>query len=159
MITRWLILLVMSFTVAACTDSGDSVQMGDSMRGGLFGQSEKTRSDLPPGALPPATELTHVPSPVKQAPPKAIIDPGNTKALESERVICEEKGGLWSQVGARGAFTCVSATRDANQFCTASNHCEGHCLARSGTCAPFTPLIGCHDVVSKNGGMMTVCVD
>ncbi|MEM1387775.1 MAG: hypothetical protein AAGG54_09210 [Pseudomonadota bacterium] len=153
MITRWLLLLVTALTLAGCAQFGDSVQ-------GLFGQRENVpKSEAPPDAPPPATLLNVVPRPVPQAEPTPIIDPANTEALDSERVICEEKGGLWSRVGGRDAFTCVSATRDANRFCTAANHCEGHCLARSGTCAPFTPLVGCHDVVSPDGGMVTICID
>lgn len=153
--TRWIMLFVVVAAISGCA------RMSDSLSFGFFSQREapETSAELPAGALPPATELNRVPSDVPQAPPSAVIDPANTEALESEKVICEEKGGLWSRVGNGRAFTCVSATRDANAFCTAASHCEGYCLARSGTCAPFTPLIGCHDVVSKDGGMMTVCLD
>ncbi len=117
--------------------------------------AETTEAPAPeeegPGALPPEQ-----PDPRPAAAP-VDIDPANTDALDSERVICEAKGGRWSRAG--GGFTCVMPTRDANKQCTAAEQCQGYCLARSGTCAPFTPLYGCHDIIAPSGGMQSVCIN
>ncbi len=74
------------------------------------------------------------------------------------RAACVKKGGRFSRTKT-GAFVCVTRTRDANKACTASTQCEGSCLARSGTCSPVTPLIGCHDILTGRGSMATVCID
>jgi hypothetical protein len=96
------------------------------------------------------------PEPLPAAAP-VEIDPANTDLLDSDRVICEAKGGRWSRAG--GGFTCITPTADANNQCRAAADCEGYCLARSGTCAPFTPLYGCHDIIAPSGGMQTVCIN
>jgi hypothetical protein len=74
------------------------------------------------------------------------------------RMACTGKGGAFSRTKG-GAFVCVTRTRDFNKSCSASSQCDGMCLARSGTCAPLTPLIGCHDVLTDSGGKATVCID
>jgi hypothetical protein len=86
------------------------------------------------------------------AKPKA--DP-NARA----RASCLAKGGTFQKSGGSDARVCVTRTRDANKSCSASSQCEGMCLARSGTCAPITPLSGCHDIVTNGGNMATVCID
>ena len=74
------------------------------------------------------------------------------------RADCVAKGGSFSRTKT-GAFVCVTRTRDFKKSCTASSQCEGSCLARSGTCSPVTPLIGCHEIVTERGRMATVCID
>ncbi|MBD3765388.1 MAG: hypothetical protein IE927_11870, partial [Rhodobacterales bacterium] len=61
--------------------------------------------------------------------------------------------------GASAAMTCVRPTRDAGRACTRQTQCQGYCLARSGTCAPFAPLFGCHDVLQADGRRVTLCLD
>lgn len=108
-------------------------------------------------ASEPVPEAT-VPEPDPSPPPRTgALDPANTEALQSERVICEAKGGRWSRAG--GGHSCVTPTRDANRACSSASQCQGYCLARSGTCSPVVPLFGCHEVISPSGGMQTICID
>jgi hypothetical protein len=43
--------------------------------------------------------------------------------------------------------------------CTRQSQCEGYCLARSGTCAPITPMFGCNDILQDDGREVTLCLD
>lgn len=131
----------------------------------LFGQSENpaAATEEPPDSGPPGPEVEAEPAPeaaaaTPPAPRNVDIDPANTDALDSDRVICEAKGGRWSRASG-SSYACVYPTSDANNACTSPSQCEGYCLARSGTCAPVKPLFGCHDVVAASGGMQTVCVN
>ncbi len=74
------------------------------------------------------------------------------------RAACEQRKGVFTRTRA-GAFVCVTRTRDSGKACTASGQCQGQCLARSGTCAPVTPLVGCHEIFTGAGGRATVCID
>ena len=71
---------------------------------------------------------------------------------------CERDGGSW---GTRGdaLFICYMPTSDANQFCRAASDCESVCLARSRTCAPTTPFLGCHEVLTEAGQRATQCTN
>ncbi|MDJ0631323.1 MAG: hypothetical protein QNJ44_23915 [Rhodobacter sp.] len=87
------------------------------------------------------------------------VSTGTPTDAETAQQACESRGGRFASAGASGAKVCVTRTRDANKVCTASSQCEGVCLARSGTCAPVTPLLGCNDIITSGGGMATVCLD
>lgn len=76
-----------------------------------------------------------------------------------EQILCEASGGLWSLAGKTGAYICVSPTRDGGKSCRKKTDCEGQCLARSGTCAPYSPLFGCNEVLEKDGRRVTLCID
>ena len=80
-------------------------------------------------------------------------------AVETGRAACEAEGGTFAKAGLAQALICVMPTRDAGKICTSGTQCEGLCLARSGTCAPVTPLFGCNDIITDNGGMATLCID
>ena len=71
---------------------------------------------------------------------------------------CEDDGGTW---GTRGSalFICYMPTSDANQLCRVASDCESVCLARSRTCAPTTPFLGCHDVLTEGGQRATQCTN
>lgn len=75
------------------------------------------------------------------------------------QLLCEKSGGQWLVAGETGAYICVSPTRDGGKLCRKKSDCQGLCLARSGTCAPFTPLFGCNDVLEKDGRRVTLCID
>lgn len=80
-------------------------------------------------------------------------------ALEKSR--CEARGGTWGRGGRSGTagFVCFRPTRDGNTACTRAGDCEGICLARSGSCAPVTPIFGCNEVLNSLGVQTTLCVD
>jgi hypothetical protein len=99
-----------------------------------------------------ATEVTEVPA-VEVAPP---VDP----ALQTpEALACIDDGGQFLTVGSSITRACVTTTRDGGQRCTSGRDCDGECLARSGTCAPVTPLFGCNDVLQDDGQRVTLCLN
>jgi hypothetical protein len=72
---------------------------------------------------------------------------------------CERGGGSYVAVGGNKDFrTCVKRTRDANKSCDEDSDCQGKCLARSRTCAPIDPLLGCNDILNDYGLVLRECV-
>ena len=96
----------------------------------------------------PAEPLTSEPEPTEPEAPRS-----------PEQLLCEKTGGQWAVAGLSGAYICVKPTRDGGKLCRKKTDCQGLCLARSGTCAPFTPLFGCNEVLEKDGRRMTLCID
>lgn len=91
-----------------------------------------------------------------------VLEPGANApgALDAARAACAEAGGTFEPApGGGGVELCVRTTEDGNQPCASANECEGFCLARSRTCAPVTPLLGCNDILQSNGTEATVCVN
>jgi hypothetical protein len=76
-----------------------------------------------------------------------------------EQETCERKGDSWQRVGDNQSQACVHITRDAGKQCKRDHDCESVCLARSGTCAPLSPLFGCNEVLQDDGRRMTQCLD
>lgn len=72
---------------------------------------------------------------------------------------CEKKGGTWAGTGKGDLRICVYPTRDAGKQCTRESQCDGVCLARSGTCAPVKPLLGCNEILQANGARVTLCIE
>lgn len=89
--------------------------------------------------------------------PQATLAPA--VPLTPEGQACVRKGGSWQTVGKSGSMSCVKFTRDSGKLCSKGSQCEGYCLARSGTCAPVTPMFGCNDILQDNGGRVTLCID
>ena len=79
--------------------------------------------------------------------------------LQMQREACEKDGGSWGVAATKASFVCYRPTRDANQSCRAASDCEGVCLARSRTCAPVKPFLGCHQVLSNTGVVQTLCLE
>ncbi|WP_209425572.1 hypothetical protein [Pararhodobacter sp. SW119] len=97
------------------------------------------------------TATEPVPSPAEaDAPPLPPF-------LAAEARACEARGGTLRPRGTGGLWSCVRAMRDAGRACRSGADCEGLCLARSGTCAPFEPLYGCHEALDRTGRSQTVC--
>ncbi|MER5170532.1 hypothetical protein [Thioclava sp. GXIMD2076] len=69
---------------------------------------------------------------------------------------CTKRGGVWKQ-RSDGAI-CVTTPKDAGKSCSKASDCEGECLARSNTCAPLKPLMGCNDIRTENGMSVTQCL-
>jgi hypothetical protein len=111
-------------------------------------------ADTPkPKPRPDTVSATETPT----SPPASEPEPETPKS--AEQVLCEKTGGQWAVAGKTGAHLCVSPTRDGGKMCRKKSDCEGQCLARSGTCAPFMPLFGCNDVLEQNGSRVTLCID
>jgi hypothetical protein len=96
--------------------------------------------------------------------PKPPVSEEPTDAVAAARkpaaqIACEKKGGRWTQVGRTVVSTCVKLTGQGDKRCTRESQCEGQCLARSGTCAPVDPLLGCNEVLQNNGARVTLCIE
>jgi hypothetical protein len=109
----------------------------------------------------PLQPLTPKPTGAGATPdPEAVavpVEPQAPKSAEQQR--CEKKGGKWSLIGESKARTCLRQTRDSGKMCDNKKDCDGQCLSRSKTCAPFDPLLGCNDVIQDNGATVTLCID
>lgn len=79
--------------------------------------------------------------------------------LSPQQVLCEKSGGQWAAAGDSGASLCVRRTKDAGKRCSRKTDCQGQCLARSESCSPIDPMIGCNDVFEKDGRMVTLCLN
>jgi hypothetical protein len=82
------------------------------------------------------------------------------EALKSAaQLLCERRGGAFVASAKGGPRTCVKRTRDSGKQCDQDRDCEGQCLARSRTCAPIDPLLGCNDVLQDNGARVSMCLN
>ena len=78
--------------------------------------------------------------------------------LESQRAQCEADGGTFGG-GEDAPLVCYRETGEGTKQCTSSNDCSGDCLARSRTCSPITPLLGCNDILDSQGVAITQCLE
>ncbi len=108
----------------------------------------------PPGPVPEPE-----PAPPDVSIPEAAAELPDVPKPEAQ-LACERRKGRWVPFGQTGQLrTCVFPTRDSGKQCSRQSDCDGACLARSGTCAPFKPLIGCHEVLLDNGVRATQCIE
>ena len=142
---------------------------------------EVTRLDAPKGA---GTEPAKGVEPAKPkedpagAPAKAPADPAKpTTGAEAQpaakaepapeaapppspaAAACKKKGGRYIKTGSGDLRACVKVTGDGGKSCRRETDCTGSCLARSGTCAPVTPLFGCNEILQADGRRVTLCLD
>lgn len=111
------------------------------------------QSAAPEALAEPAVE----PSP-EPAPQPDLTD-AVPKVVKSDlQLACEKKKGTWSSAGGKFRI-CLFNTKDAGKQCTRENQCEGACLARSGTCSPIRPLLGCNEILQDNGARVTLCIN
>ncbi len=96
---------------------------------------------------------------VKTDPTKAVPEPEPAKPKSAPQMACEKKGGKWGFAGKSGASTCIKSTGEGAKQCSRQTDCKGSCLARSGTCAPYTPLFGCNEILQADGSRVTLCID
>ncbi|WP_096786331.1 hypothetical protein [Rhodobacter sp. CZR27] len=104
---------------------------------------------LPPSPDPAAGAEIPAAIPAAAEPPPVVKSPS--------QIACEKRKGSYVKV--KSLFTCVKTPRDAGKRCSRDSDCSGHCLARSQTCAPFDPLIGCNDILDDEGRRITLCLD
>ncbi len=98
------------------------------------------------------------PEPKTEPEPVTVTPTTAPDRNAAARAACLARGGVFQKTAA-GGLVCVTRTDDAQKACTDPDQCQGECLARSRTCAPMTPLIGCHDIIMASGGRATVCID
>ena len=140
-------------------DAAPAVQGGEN-------QTESAVSGQDGGAPPldadePAalTDLADDPAPDPEPEIAPLPEPDSKPPSSPEEAACVKKGGLWIHAGKSIAFTCVKVTRDSGQQCRRSSDCQGSCLARSMTCAPYDPLFGCNEILQDDGVRVTLCID
>jgi len=112
-------------------------------------------TDAQPAAKPtsqPAAQPAAQPAPTPPTPPRA-------PAKSAAEIACDKTKGIWITAGNTGTKTCQQPLRDSGKQCSRDKDCEGQCLARSRTCAPFAPMFGCNDVLQDNGQRATLCID
>jgi hypothetical protein len=90
------------------------------------------------------------------APPAPLATPIPKSPAQ---IACEEDKGIWTKTGQGEAMACIRRTRDSGKACDSKTDCQGECLARSRTCAPFRPMFGCNAVLMDNGAEVTLCLD
>lgn len=112
-------------------------------------------ADAAAEAAPADTAATDAAAPgaaaLAEPPPEAVKTPG--------QIACEKSRGRYVRVGNSTAYTCVHTTRDGGKTCRKASDCEGLCLARSRTCSPFTPVLGCQEILQQDGLRVTQCVE
>lgn len=175
-ILRNMAVLAGALALAACVGggSGGNKAKPNPITGG---EIEVTALDAPPAAkpaappaaeAPPADRPAAAPKPrpetpgaaaTEGVPPPEAAAPAPEEQKSTAHLACEKKGDLWVKAGTSSAFACVKRTKDAGKRCTTGKQCQGECLARSGTCAPYQPLFGCNDILQDNGVRMTLCLD
>ncbi len=87
----------------------------------------------------------------------ADLQGGGPEAVAAARASCEGRGGQWARQGKMEY--CITRTTDAGKSCRAGSECAGECLARSRTCAPAKPLLGCNAVLNDAGIEGNQCVE
>ena len=76
----------------------------------------------------------------------------------ASQIACEKRDGRFVRAGNSTTFVCVTQTRDGGKRCSREQDCEGLCLARSRSCSPITPVLGCQDILQQDGLRVTQCV-
>ena len=124
----------------------------------LGGCAPRSPAGDPPGGVIGATAPAQAAETVSEETADRPESAPEPPALALQRAACLRQGGQLT-LRAAGIHACVRPTQDAGTRCETSNACEGLCLARSGTCAPLTPLYGCHDVLTGPGRRETICTE
>jgi hypothetical protein len=123
--------------------------------------------EVPPGpddgakaqsAAPEAAAETVVAPPLEPAPQPDLAEVVPEVEKSEQQLDCEKKKGTWSSAGGKSRI-CLFNTKDAGKHCTRESDCEGVCLARSGTCSPIRPLLGCNEILQDNGVRVTLCIN
>lgn len=145
--------------LTAATVAPEAAPGKDSAEGRSAAPAQDAAADVPPG---PDT----VPAQATTEPERPKTNAGEPRPEEQPPLLktqawiaCEKRGGVWERAAAGSASFCQMPTRDGGKQCRRSTDCEGYCLARSGTCAPVTPLLGCQDILNENGRMLTQCIN
>ena len=123
--------------------------------------AEVEAAEAEPQALQPLSdEVATDTAPAPEVPTPEELAPAESKPPSSpEEAACVKKGGLWIHAGKSIAYTCVRITRDSGKQCRKGSECQGSCLARSMTCAPYDPLFGCNEILQDDGSRVTLCID
>jgi hypothetical protein len=111
--------------------------------------------DVPPKDAPQVAPKADVPTAAALTDAAPVVAPVKSPS----QIACEKKGGHFASLPNRGAMTCQMPTRDGGKQCRRESDCDGVCLARSRTCAPVKPLLGCQDILQNDGRRVKLCID
>jgi hypothetical protein len=87
------------------------------------------------------------------------LPPVGEELMALQKARCEAAGDIWGRAGAEGSFVCFRRTPDGGERCSNANDCSGACLARSRTCSPLDPIVGCQEILTASGARAMLCVD
>ena len=131
--------------------------------GGGAGADDALAAPDPLAATPVLEAKPEEAAPSEEAaPPVPEIEPAPEAVVTVKtqmHLACEKTGGRWSMAGSAEVSFCQTPTRDAGKQCTKGSDCDGYCLSKSRTCAPYTPLLGCNEVLDDQGRMLTECIN
>ena len=91
--------------------------------------------------------------------PGGKLEPVGEARMDIEHKACLKAGGDYLRLGSANVFYCQSVPGDAGKSCARASDCESACLARSRTCAPVQPLLGCNEVILDSGAVANQCVE
>lgn len=112
--------------------------------------------DAAPSETPPVAAAPEPPAPPPLPVPTTVFG----RAAQAEQAAqCTRRGGTLARRGAGDALACFITPGDAGRACSRDSDCAGACLARSRTCSPLIPLLGCHEVLLDNGARVTQCLE
>ncbi len=156
-------------TGAAPTGAGDAIattMLNDPLKPAMVDAAEQptpVEAVSAPGAGgPPATRPKPRPdtgAAVAADLPAPLASPVAQARKTPEQAKCEKSRGRWTSIGGGAGYICVRQTRDGGKSCDREGDCKGQCLARSRTCAPIDPLLGCNEVLQSDGGRVTLCLN
>lgn len=90
---------------------------------------------------------------------RADLPPVGEARMDVFHKQCIKSGGDYLRFGTGKTFICEAVPGDAGKYCTKASDCESACLARSHSCAPVKPLLGCNDVLTDDGSTVTQCIN
>jgi hypothetical protein len=114
---------------------------------GLYAPTGLQNAAIEVTALPPVPQAEVVPP----APPPVVKSAGH--------IACDKRGGSFVSIGSSGAMTCQTPTADGGKQCRRESDCDSVCLARSRTCAPIKPVLGCQAVLQNDGRRVDLCIE
>jgi hypothetical protein len=90
-------------------------------------------------------------TPAAPPPPEPLKSPS--------QIACEKTGGRFAKAGNSTPFVCARETRVGGKSRRRETDCQGLCLARSRSCSPITPVLGCQESLTQDGLRVTECVE
>lgn len=86
------------------------------------------------------------------------LPPVGAASVAQDKASCQRSGGEFAGTPGK-AMLCFHTPPDAGRQCNKDTDCTAGCLAKSHTCAPISPLIGCQDLLDDEGRTVTQCVN
>ncbi|MGO4907703.1 hypothetical protein ACEN2J_05150 [Pseudorhodobacter sp. W20_MBD10_FR17] len=155
-------MAVLALAVAGCQfgslGGGDAPASDVAAPTALQGPAVEVTALAPMGQAAPLAEPVQAQEPAEK-PAEPVAPPVSLVVKSAGQIACEKKGGRFAALPNTGAMTCQMTTRDAGKQCRRESDCDGVCLARSNSCAPVKPLLGCQDILQNDGRRVELCID